>query len=112
MSQKVDLDFGTYSKSQLHTLIAGIPSLGTSCVCQKPTPAVNDIASSVVRFSTSFATSALAICDGDIENFRGAGSLKTQASGKVCNRNKFRWCRQARSRRSTTQKQERTCYDH
>jgi len=58
----------------LHTLMAGIPSLGTSRVCQKPTPAVNAIASALVKLSTNSVISAVAILDGAIENFKGVGS--------------------------------------
>lgn len=54
--------------------MAGIPSLETSCVCQKPTPAINDMASSVVKLSTNSATLALAIWEEVMVNFKGPGS--------------------------------------
>lgn len=41
------------------TLIDGIPSLGTAAVHQNPTPAISEIASSVVSLSTISLTSAL-----------------------------------------------------
>jgi hypothetical protein len=48
------------------TLIAGTPSLGIACVCQNPTPAIKEIASSVVNSSTILERSALAKSEGAI----------------------------------------------
>lgn len=53
-------------ESLVLTLIAGIPSRGIACVCQKPTPAVSKIASSVVSCSTISSTFALAKSEGGI----------------------------------------------
>lgn len=50
----------------LHTLTAGMPSLGTAWVCQKPTPARSDMASSVVSFSTTSRMFALLKSEGAI----------------------------------------------
>lgn len=52
------------------TLIAGIPSLSMAHVCQKPTPAIREIASSVVNTSRILDRSAVAKSEGAI----GAGS--------------------------------------
>ena len=46
------------------TFIAGMPRRGTACVCQKPTPAVSKIASSIVSCSTTSDRDALAKSEG------------------------------------------------
>jgi hypothetical protein len=53
------------------TLIAGIPSLSMAHVCQNPTPAIREMASSVVNSSRILDRSAFANSEGDI--FAGVG---------------------------------------
>ena len=48
------------------TLIAGIPSLSIAHVCQKPTPAIKQMASSVVNSSRILDRSAFAKSEGAI----------------------------------------------
>ena len=56
-------------------------------MCQKPTPAVNAIASAVVKLSTNSATSAVAISDGAIETFKGAGSpICAKSHSTICDK--------------------------
>ena len=48
----------------VHTFTGGIPRRGTPCVCQKPTPAVRPMASSVVNWSTISSIFAFAKSEG------------------------------------------------
>jgi hypothetical protein len=73
------------------TLIVGIPNLSIAHVCQKPTPAIREMASSVVNASrildrSAFAKSEGAICAGlgqKLEVSTARGGLYTGQPTKV-----------------------------